>query len=148
MILDLLTDKLPARARDLMLAWDEQRNASWADAERQAEARAASDGHLPQLRGQFRYHLGERALAEAARAAGIGCIPLKTTPPGGTFIVARIGRFGLVSLAVRYSGLLPRRSITRKLLSQANEPLDPQGELFKERTDPSAVVTDLAYFGC
>jgi hypothetical protein len=145
-ILDLLTDKSPSKARDLMLAWSERRSASWADAALQAGARAASDGHRPQLRGQLRYQLGEMALAESARAAGVGAIPLRTMPPGGTFIVARTGRFGIVSLTVRHADLMPRRSMTRKLLSQPNDALDPQAELFSTRADPA--VTELAYFGC
>src|SRR5215813_9548582 len=94
--------------------------------------RAASNGHLPQIRGQLRYHLGQKALAESCHGVGLGAIPMHTTPPGGIFIVARIGRFGLVSLTVKHGELRPRRSITRKILSQANESLDPQARLFQE----------------
>jgi hypothetical protein len=145
-VVDILADKIPARARDLMLSWVERRSASWADAAREAEARAASGGHLPQLRGQLRYHLGEASLSEAARSAGAGVIPFRTVPPGGVFTVARIGRFALVNLSVRYPGLMPRRSVTRKMLSQANEAIDPQRRL--DLGDEERVVTELAYFGC
>jgi hypothetical protein len=61
-------------------------------------------------------------------------------------MVARVGRFGLVSLTVKQRKLLPRRSITRKILSQANESLDLQVRLFEE--EKSRPVTELAYFGC
>ena len=147
-IVDLLADKSPIRARDLMLAWEERRTASWIDAAREAEIRAASGGHLPQIRGQLRYHYGERALAEAARSAGAGAIPLRTNPPGGVFMVARVGRFALVSLVVRYPGLMPRKSISRKILSQANETLDPQSRLALGDDETPRIVTELAYFGC
>jgi hypothetical protein len=130
----------------MMLAWEEHRTASWADAARDAEARAASDGHLPQIRGQLRYHGGEVALAQAARSVGAGAIPLPTRPAGGIFTVARIGRFALVSLMVRERHKLPRRTVTRKLLSQPNEALDPQSSLFRD--DAPKPVTELAYFGC
>jgi hypothetical protein len=114
---------------------------------RQALQRAASVDHLPQIRGQLRYHLGEIALAEAAGAAKAGHLPVKTTPAGGVFIVARIGRFALVNVAVRDRHALPRRSVTRKLLSQRNADLDPQGSLFEARPT-SRGTTELAYFGC
>jgi hypothetical protein len=146
MVVDLLADKTPAKARDLMLGWAQRRNASWADAAREAESRAASGGHLPQIRGQLRFHLGEAALGEAARSAGAGVIPFRTTPPGGIFMVARVGRFALVNLSVRYPGVMPRRSLTRKMLSQANDAIDPQRRL--DLGDEKRVVTELAYFGC
>lgn len=147
LVADLLADKAPVRARDMSLAWAERRNSSWADAAREAETRAGSSGHIPQIRGQLRYHLGEVAIADAARHVGAGVIPLRTQPAGGIFNVARIGRFALVSLTVRYPGLLPRRSITRKLLSQPNEAIDPALTLPLGGDQPK-VVTDLAYFGC
>jgi hypothetical protein len=146
-VLDLLSDKNPERARNVMLAWDERRNSSWADAARQAESRAGSDGHLPQIRGQLRHHLGEVALAQSARSGGAGAIPLVTKPPGGIFIVARVGRFALVSAAVRENQLMPRRTITRKLLSQPNDSLDPQTSLRFDDSVPKP-ITELAYFGC
>jgi hypothetical protein len=145
--LDLLTDRNAARARNMMLSWDERRNSSWADAARDAEARAASDGHLPHIRGQLRYHLGEAALAQAARNAGAGAIPLKTQPPGGVFTVARVGRFALVSATVQNRKAMPRATMSKKLLSQPNEALDPQISMFDDLSKPK-LVTDLAYFGC
>lgn len=147
-IVDLLADKSPSAARDLILAWSERRNSSWANAAREADARAASPGHLPQIRGQLRYHLGEAALGEAARSANVGAMPLKTTPPGGIFIVARVGKFALVSVTSAHAGLMPRRSVTRKLLSQPNENIDPQTDIFADDRAKPNVVTELAYFGC
>jgi hypothetical protein len=144
LVVDLLADKNAGTARDLMLAWAEARTSTWADAARDAQMRAASAGHLPQIRGQLRYHSGQKALADSCQGVGLGAIPMQTSPPGGTFTVARVGRFALVSLQTKHSKLLPRHSITRKMLSQANEPLDPQ--LF-EREKPR-LVTELAYFGC
>jgi hypothetical protein len=146
-VLNLLTDRHAQRARNVILAWDEHRSSSWADAAREAEARAASDGHLPQIRGQLRYHLGEVALTRAARSAGAGAIPLATKPPGGIFTVARVGRFALVSVIVRNHGQMPRQTVTRKLLSQPNESLDPQSPLPFGDPIPKP-ITDLAYFGC
>jgi hypothetical protein len=143
-IADLLADKAPAKARDLALAWPETRNSSWADAHREAEARSASKGHLPQHRGQLRYHYGQAGLVEACRRAGLGSIPMRTNPPGGIFIVGRVGRFALVSMTIRHQFLMPRRSLTRTMLSQANETIDPQEHLFGAK----ATVTELAYFGC
>jgi hypothetical protein len=146
LILELLADRNPAQARDFMLAWGERRNASFVDAQRQAVSRAASINHLPQIRGQLRYHLGEIALAHSAGAVNAGQLPVKTSPPGGVFIVARIGRFALVSLTTRKKHGLPRRSITRKLMSQRNLDLEPQQDFL----DPigSRGATELAYFGC
>lgn len=143
--LELLTDRNAERARNMMLAWDERRSSSWADAARDAEARAASDGHLPHIRGQLRYHLGEAALAQAARSAGAGAIPLKTQPPGGVFTVARVGRFALVSATVQNRKAMPRATMSKKLLSQPNGALDPQSSFLD---DKPKLVTDLAYFGC
>jgi hypothetical protein len=145
--LDLLTDRNAVRARSMMLSWDERRNTSWADAARDAEVRAASEGHLPQIRGQLRYHLGEAALAQAARSAGAGAIPLKTQPAGGVFTVARVGRFALVSATVQNRKTMPRATMSKKLLSQPNEALDPQTSMFDDPSKPK-LVTDLAYFGC
>jgi hypothetical protein len=145
-IVDLLADRAPTRARDLMLYWGERRSASWVDAAREAADRAASGGHLPQIRGQLRYHLGEAALTEAARSAGVGALPYRTVSPGGVFMVARVGRFALVNLMVRRPEFLPRRSVTRTMLSQANEKIDPQHRL--DLGDERQVVTELAYFGC
>jgi hypothetical protein len=147
-IVDLLADKNPSAARNLVLAWIECRNASWANAAREAEMRAASPGHLPQIRGQLRYHLGESALVAAARAASVGAMPLKTNPPGGIFTVARVGKFALVSVTSAHARLMPRRSVTRKLLSQPNESIDPQNDMFADVIEKPKVVTDLAYFGC
>src|SRR5262249_32839388 len=124
LVADLLTDKAAAKARDVILTWSEARTSSWADSDRDAQIRAASGGHLPQIRGQLRYHAGQKALSESCRSTGLGAIPMHTTPPGGVFTVARVGRFALVSLNVRHRKLLPRRSITRRMLSQANESLD------------------------
>jgi hypothetical protein len=147
-IIDLLADKNPTAARNLMLAWTERRNAAWANAARDAEARAASARHLPQIRGQLRYHLGETALVESARDANVGAIPFQTQPPGGIFTVARVGRFALVSVTAQHKNLMPRKSVTRKLLSQPNEAIDPQNDMFASILSKSPVVTELAYFGC
>jgi hypothetical protein len=133
LVIDLLTGRVPVHARDLMLAWSERRHSSWADAAREAELRAASSGHLPQIRGQLRYHFGESALMAAARTANVGAMPVPTQPPGGVFIVARVGKFALVSVASADSRKMPRRSVTRKLLSQPNQNLDPQGTFFAEQ---------------
>ena len=146
-IADLLADKGPTKARDMMLAWSETRNSSWADADREAQARAASNGHLPQHRGQLRYHYGQTALVDACRRAGLGSIPMKTTPAGGVFIVGRVGRFALVTMTIKHRWVMPRRSITRTMLSQANETIEPQERLFDEPR-PVESVTELAYFGC
>jgi len=146
-VLDLLADRNPAQARDFVVAYGERRNASWAEAARQAPERAASPIHLPQVRGQLRYHLGEIALAEAAGAASVGHLPMTTTFPGGVFTVARVGRFGLVSLVIRDKYRIPRRSVTRKLLAQRNIDLEPQTDMFDPQTG-SRGATELAYFGC
>jgi hypothetical protein len=146
-IVELLAGRDPGRAGDFFLAWGEQRTASWANAARDARVRAASEGHLKQLRGQLRYHLGEVALGVAARSAGVGAIPMPTRQPGGTFTVARLGRFALVSLAVRRSGGMPRPSSTRDLLSEPNSEIDPQGSLLGEPASARG-ATELAYLGC
>jgi hypothetical protein len=147
-VLNLLADKAPVKARDFMLAYSEHRTTSWADAARDAIVRAGSDGHLPQTRGQLRYHAGELAIAQACHSSGAGVIPLRTRPPGGIFNVARLGRFSLVGVTVTYPGLMPRKSVTRKLLSQPNEALDPCLRLdFGEPKSPR-IVTELSYFGC
>ena len=145
-IAGLLADKSPINARDLMLFWSETRSSSWADADREAQARSASNGHLPQHRGQLRYHYGQTALVDACRRAGLGSIPMRTSPAGGVFIVGRVGRFALVSMTVKHAWIMPRRSITRTMLSQANETIEPQERLFHEPRPAS--VTELAYFGC
>jgi hypothetical protein len=142
-VLDLLT--IETRNGRATLCWHERRSSSWADAAMEAAVRAASDGS--QIRGQLRYHLGEVALAQAARSGGAGAIPLATKPPGGVFTVARVGRFGLVSVMIHDHRQMPRRTVTRKLLSQPNESLDPQSSL--PFADPAPKpITDLAYFGC
>jgi hypothetical protein len=146
-IIDLLTERGAARARDFVLAWGERRNASWLNAAREAAARCGSIDHLPQIRGQLRYHLGEVALAEAAAKAEIGFIPLKTKPAGGVFNVARVGRFALASVTVPAKYAVPRDSVTRRMLSEPNEDLEPQTRLI-EKTTGKRAATELAYFGC
>jgi hypothetical protein len=148
LVIELLAGRQADRARDFTLAWAERRTASWADAARLAESKAASEGHLPAIRGQLRYHLGERALSEAASSSGLGSIPLRTNPPGGTFIVARVGRFAIISATVRAPHLTPRRSLTRKHLAQPNIDLDPQYTLALNEKISSRGTTELAYFGC
>jgi hypothetical protein len=143
-VADLLADRDAGKARDMMLAWSEARTSTWADAERDAQMRAAYGGQVPQIRGQLRYHSGQKALVDSCQSVGLGAMPMPTTPGGATFTIGRVGRFALVSLQAKDRTLLPRRSITRKIMSQANEPLDPQTRLF----EPQRVVTELAYFGC
>ena len=136
-------------ARDFIAAWGEHRNASWSDAHRDALTRSATGGHLPQVRGQLRYHLGEVAMQTAARAVGVGCIPMRTVQPGATFLIGRLGRFGLVNITVRNRVLMPRRSVTRRLLSRPNEHIDPQQVLGLGLTTPSEPsTTEIAYLGC
>jgi hypothetical protein len=148
-IVDLLVERGAAPARSFFAAWGDQRTASYVNADREARARAASGGHLPQLRGQLRYHLGEGALAEAARVAKIGYIPYTTTPPGGVFGVVPVGRFAVVSLGARFHGMVPRPSMTRRLLSQPNLDLERQARFDWADTAPSARgATELAYFAC
>lgn len=43
---------------------------------------------------------------------------------------------------------MPRKSVTRKLLSQPNEAIDPQNDMFDSLLGKPPVVTELAYFGC
>ena len=147
LVLSLLAGTNPLTAKSFLLSWSERRTSSWIDAARDANARAASGGHLPQIRGQLRYHLGERALGDAAADAGLGCLPLPTRPKGGTFMVARVGRFALINLKLRKSLAIPRRSTTRSLLSQPNQKIDPQTALFDDARFPSG-PTQLAYLGC
>lgn len=147
-ILNLLGDRDPALARDFLLAWAEHREASWTNAARDARARAASVKHEPHIRGQLRYQYGESALAVASRKSGIGCLPMPTKLPGGVFMLARVGRFGLVSLSTRHKDFLPRRTATRKLLSEPNDGIDPQTRLELEEEGASRSATELAYFGC
>jgi hypothetical protein len=147
LIIDLLGSRSPGQARDFLLAWDERRHSSWADAAREARDRAASGGHLPHMRGQLRYHLGEAALADTARAVKTGIIPLPTRMPGGFCFLARVGRFALVSTTIRQSGRMPRRSTTRRFLSQPNQEIDPQHTLFGDASSGRG-ATELAYLGC
>jgi hypothetical protein len=147
-IVGLVAGNAPAKARDLILAWSEKRHSSWADAAREADMRSASGAHVPQLRGQLRYHLGEKALSEASRKAGVGALPYSTTPAGGVFVISRTGKFGLVSLTVREPRMMPRRSISRKMLSQPNEDIDPQIEIFPPDRSDRGAITELAYLGC
>ncbi|MBU4569502.1 MAG: hypothetical protein KJ833_11130, partial [Alphaproteobacteria bacterium] len=127
-IIDLLTSGGVADARKFFLSWDEARNASWANAHRQAKLLAASPGHLPALRGQLRHQLGEEALAIAAEQAKLGIIARPTEQPGACMMLARVGRFALASVKVRHRTLLPRQSLTREVLSRPNLELDPQSD--------------------
>ena len=145
-ILELLAGSDPRQAQDFVLSFGENRVASWSDAHRQASTRAASARHLPHYRGQLRHQLGETALSMAAQTANVGCIPFRTVKPGGVFMVARLGRFGIVSLTVPARRSLPRKSPTRRLLSNPNDDLDPQHKLALIGTSRGA--TELAYFGC
>jgi hypothetical protein len=147
-VLDLLAGKNPAQARDFVLSWAEYRHSSWADAARDAETRCASESHLPQIRGQLRYHLGEIALARAASAAKVGSMSFRTDPPGGVFILARVGRFALVSLTVRRAHSTPRPTLTRRLLSRPNGELEPQRSFLPVEVVQTRGPTQLAYLGC
>jgi hypothetical protein len=118
------------------------------NAARESAVRCGSVDHLPQVRGQLRFHLGEVALANAAAKAGLGFIPIKSRPPGGVFNVARVGRFALASIIVREIHAIPRHSVTRSMLARANEDLDPQTKLFEESKPVTTATTELAYFGC
>lgn len=146
-ILSLLGGTRPDDAKNFLISWSERRTSSWMDAARDAKARSASGGHLPQIRGQLRYHLGERSLSDAASHCGVGCMPLSTKPKGGTFMVARVGRFALVNLKLSQSHALPRRSTTRTLLAQPNQEIDPQTGLFDDERGARG-TTELAYLGC
>jgi len=147
-ILQLLAGQNPNQAQDFILAFGEHRTASWADAQRQAVLRAASQRHTPHYRGQLRFQLGETAIVHAAQAARIGCIPIRTVKPGGVFMVARVGRFGLVSLMTPNKRAMPRKSVTRRLLSDPNEDIDPQQKLGLIDKAVRRGATELAYFGC
>ncbi len=147
-ILKLLAGTNARQAQEFILSFGENRVASWAEAHRQATLRSASHRHLPHYRGQLRHQLGETALLKAAQTAKIGCISIPTVQPGGAFMVARIGRFGIVSLTVPKKKGLPRRSATRYLLGEPNEDLDPQQKLRFLEKSPSRGATELAYFGC
>lgn len=147
-VVALLADRDPQRARDFLLAWEEARVASWANAAREASTRAASPKHLIHLRGQLRAQLGEAALRDAAQTSGVGAIPMETRPAGGVFMVARVGRFALVSLVARQRRALPRPSTTRDLLSQPNQALERQERLALGLVPELRGATELAYFGC
>lgn len=147
-ILSLLAGSNPKQAQDFILAFGEHRAASWADSHRQAATRSASQKHVPPFRGQLRHQLGETALSNAAQVARAGCIPITTVKPGGVFMVARIGRFGLVSLSISGRRSMPRRSPTRRLLGEPNEDLDPQQKLWLAEKVSSRGATELSYFGC
>jgi hypothetical protein len=73
---------------------------------------------------------------------------MRTTPPGGVFTVARVGRFAVISVNVRRPKVTLRRSLTRKMLSQANEELDPQEKLQLGGAGKATSKTQLAYLGC
>lgn len=146
-VIDLLAERGAASAVDFLLAWGEGRNTSWMNAAREAATRCGSIDHLPQIRGQLRYHLGEVALANAAEKAGLGFIPIKSRPPGGVFNVARVGRFALASIVVRQKYAIHRRSVTRLMLGQANKDLEPQTNLF-DGQNVARPTAELAYFGC
>lgn len=144
-IAELLAEQGAESAREFFRIFEEARTGSWADAHHQAKARAASEGHLPQLR----HHLGEQALVASAQQTGHGALAMETVMPGARFMLARVGRFGLVSLKAASRTHLPRRSETRCILSQSNEPLEPQKSLFD--SDPTVSyrrTTELAYFAC
>lgn len=147
-ILQLLSGDNPRQAQDFILAFGDYRTSSWSDAQRQASLKSASKRRLPHYRGQLRHQLGETALANAARAANIGCIPVPTIRPGGVFMVARLARFGLVSMNVANKRTMPRRSPTRRLLSSPNDLLDPQQKLALADRTFGRGATELAYFGC
>ena len=147
-IVGLLSGNDPRKAQEFILAFGEQRAASWADSQRQAVMKSASTRHVPHFRGQLRHQLGEAVLARAAETARTGCIPIRTVKPGGVFMVARVGRFGLVSLSVSEKRAIPRKSATRRLLSEPNDDLDPQQKLLFADRASARGATELAYFGC
>lgn len=136
------------RASEFFLAWAERRNASWGNAHRDAEQKAASSHHLAGARGQFRHIYGETAVKEAAAAAKVGCLPIVSTPLGGVFMTARVGRFALSSVVLRNDRSMPRRSATRTTMSGRNYEIDPQVALDLPGASSTQVVTELAYFGC
>lgn len=145
-IVDLLTASDPEKARKFFRIWDEERSASWATANLQAKNNAASEGHISALRGQLRHQFGEDALAKTAKAAEVGHFPKPTEKPGAHMMLARVGKFALTSVKVSDRGLLPRRSLTRSILSRANQNIDPQLDMISEPKDNG--LTELAYFGC
>jgi hypothetical protein len=73
-------------------------------------------------------------------------MPMQSTQPGASFMIARVGRFALMSVKVSGTGALPRRSATRALLSRPNDEIDPQTRLFEDAK--ARKKTELAYFGC
>ena len=143
-IIALLGAGQPETARKFLGSWEERRNASFIDANREAKLRSASGGHEPAVRGQLRYHMGEQALKPAAQSSGLGHLAMSTIRPGASFIAARVGRFALVSINVRDVQRMPRRSATRLSLSQSNQDIDPQPDWLIESSQP----TVLAYLGC
>lgn len=147
-VVDLLTARGVEQAVDFFRSWDERRNASWANAHRDAMAHAASGKHVPQARGQLRQIYGENAVREAASSAKAGSLPVVSAPPGGVFMAARIGRFALSSITVRHRKFMPRRSITRILMSARNHDIDPQVALALSEAGAVSQVAELAYFGC
>lgn len=143
-MLALLAADQPTKAREFLAAWEERRNASFADAARDGSARAASSGHVAAIRGQLRYHLGEKALKESAASSGFGHLAMSTVSPGATFIAARVGRFALVSVNVSAPRRMLRKSSTRLELSQGNTQIERQRDLLASDAPP----TVLAYLGC
>lgn len=146
-IVDLLADRTPERTPDFFLRWEERRTASWADAHRDALARAASGAHLLHARGQFRHQYGEQALTRTASDTGFGSLPFQTTPSGGVFALARVGRFAIASVKVRAEHARLPHSVTREVLARPNDTLDRQMRLLDEGV-VQQTSTELAYFGC
>jgi hypothetical protein len=68
--------------------------------------------------------------------------------PGGAFMIARVGRFGLAGVTVRRRDLMPRRSVTRSILGARNHDIDPQHGLGFGEGRHAPAVTELAYFAC
>lgn len=145
-IADLLLATNPGTARSFFSHWEEKRSASLADAQKIARERAASEGHLSAIRGQLRYHLGELALRDAAAAAGIGAMPMATVMPGAKFMLARVGRFGIVSIKTNSARRMPAASKTRKLLARPNDIIDPQQSFLESPFSHKPM--ELAYLGC
>ena len=147
-IANLLTASNPEAARKFFLAWDEERNASWATAHLQAKKSAASERHIPALRGQLRHQLGEEALAKACSISGSGHLAKATEKPGAHMMMARVGRFALTSVKVSDRTKLPRESLTRTVLSRPNHKINPQSEMFSGAKPDHNDLEELAYFGC
>lgn len=145
-IVELLTSPDSDVARKFFRAWDEERSASWATANLQARKSAASEGHIRALRGQLRHQFGEDALAKAAKTAGVGHFAKPTEKPGAHMMLARVGKFALTSVKVNDRELLPRGSLTRSVLSRANQKIMPQLDMLS-KPEPES-VTELAFFGC